>query len=182
MKRMLTNRFCAAAARACWCASIAWFCIVGAAPAADDAASGQPDLKIAPAGGEYRGDQVYTATGLEQTIECSGSGHSIVQYWIAVQNDGNVGDCFLLRENPHVSHSKWVQRYYDACEGGNDASACKSGNNAEGNPNSPPRHAIGRGENDADNESCLENFAKDDQQRSEHLVYSAITMPCAVSS
>ncbi len=121
MKRMLTNRFSAVGAGTGWCMLVAWLSIVTAAAPADDAVlSCQPDLKIAPAGGDYSGEDVYSATGLGQTIERRGSRRSVVQYWIAVQNDGGVRDCFQLRGNPNVSHSKWIQRYYDALEGGNE--------------------------------------------------------------
>ena len=33
---------------------------------------------------------------------------------------------------------------------------------------SPPRHASGRGENDADDETGLQDFAKDDEERCKH--------------
>ena len=55
-----------------------------------------------------------------------------------------------------------------ACKGGNDAGAGKSGDDAEGNPDSPRRHAFGRGEHDADDESRLEDFAKNDEERCKH--------------
>ena len=47
-------------------------------------------------------------------------------------------------------------------------------------PETAPRNALRRGEHDADDQSGLDDFAEDDEERGEH-VYCAITTPCAVS-
>lgn len=80
----------------------------------------QPDLQVACKGGEYVGRDVYTTDVSIQAVTGTAGARATIDYWIAVQNDGSVADRFVLKEREGMTHSKWIRRYFDAQEGGND--------------------------------------------------------------
>ena len=55
-----------------------------------------------------------------------------------------------------------------ACEGSDEASARDASDYAVADPEAPARHALGRGEHDADDEPGLDDLAKNDQKRGKH--------------
>jgi len=99
-----------------WCVVLTWF---GTCSAVAET-SCQPDLQIACKGGEYVGQGVYTTDSDSQSVTGLARARAALEYCIAIQNDGDVRDCFVVREREGVTHSKWIRRYFDAEEGGND--------------------------------------------------------------
>jgi len=113
-----------------WAAFILVICVslaCGQALAQKGAAVYQPDLKIALKGGSYVGDDVYAETGGTQTVQGEGSTRAVIEYWIAIQNDGTVADRFVLIQRSTGTHDKWIRRYYDEKEEGQEITAVVRG-------------------------------------------------------
>ena len=66
-------------------------------------------------------------------------------------------------------------------EQGYDPGTERAGSDAQPDPGSPLGNATGGGEYDTDDETGLDHFPQHDDQSAEHLCYSAITTPLAVS-
>ena len=79
----------------------------------------RPDLHLGMEGQAYIGDDVYDSEGSGQSLLAKSS--VSVEYWIRIQNDGDVSDSFVVKaEESGDSKDSWIRRYFDAKSGGTE--------------------------------------------------------------
>jgi len=80
----------------------------------------RPDLLVAVLDGEYAGDGEYgDEAGSGLSIAATVKTKTSIEYFVKLQNDGTKQDTLRLQEVAR-SHSKWIVRYFDSPDGGQE--------------------------------------------------------------